>query len=438
MKSENGTARENPSPKQREPVLSNIRVLVIFGGIPLLGQEKGNLQVFRALQPLGLQCRFITHRYWGHQAVQPELDRLGLDWTTAAFGPRIGKRMHFREIVRALWGIVHTNTILARELIRYRPTHIHVMNTLYILYASPLLFLVRTPLVYRVGEHMKFANPIYRPFFWILSRRVSKVIGISDFVLRSLETMGIPKRKLKRIYNCAPSGAVDLNRTDSQTLHIQHNFDGYHEHDSIEIERNQSLLTAVYCGQIGTIKGVHLIVQAALELLSEGRKLRILLAGNYSYRNAFAQDLIERVSDASQEDSIQFIGYVRNPSALFSIADIHLCPSLCEEGLGNTILEAKESGIPSVIFRRGGMPELVQHKIDGWVCQSADTNGIKEALAYFIDNPTDCRIQGEAARKSARDRFGEEQFRRSWAGVFDSHAESFLDCESNQGGSPNT
>ena len=54
------------------------RVLVLLGNIPLLGQERGNIQVFYALKKHNLGAVFVTNRAWGHLHVQPMLDSLSL------------------------------------------------------------------------------------------------------------------------------------------------------------------------------------------------------------------------------------------------------------------------------------------------------------------------------------------------------------------------
>ena len=63
---------------------NDVRVLVMLGGIPLWGQERGNIQVFAALKG-HLRSLFVTHKAYGHESIQPMLDRLGLAWTTGTY-----------------------------------------------------------------------------------------------------------------------------------------------------------------------------------------------------------------------------------------------------------------------------------------------------------------------------------------------------------------
>jgi len=67
------------------PRLDGFRVLVLFGGSELFGQERANIEVFRNLAELGLKARFVTSSKWGHKAIQPALDRLGFEWIFCKF-----------------------------------------------------------------------------------------------------------------------------------------------------------------------------------------------------------------------------------------------------------------------------------------------------------------------------------------------------------------
>ena len=126
--------------------------------------------------------------------------------------------------------------------------------------------------------------------------------------------------------------------------------------------------------------------------------------------------------------SIVFLGYVNNAQDLMSIADVHLCPSLWEEPLSNTTLEAKSAGIPSIIFPRGGLSETVRHGVDGWICQLQTAEGIEEALKYYLDHPS-ARIQhGAAARESATGnaQFGWNRSANEWRSAFQDTMKSAL------------
>src|SRR3954447_17448101 len=89
--------------------LDGIRVLVLFGGHRIFGSEIGNIEVFRQMAKFELKARFITNKRYGADEIQPELARLGFEWTTAPFGYHWGNYIfgkYFYYIFINLYGVV--------------------------------------------------------------------------------------------------------------------------------------------------------------------------------------------------------------------------------------------------------------------------------------------------------------------------------------------
>src|ERR1700680_435198 len=77
-----------------------MRVLVLLGSVPLMGHALANIEVIEALREKGIEALFVTHEQWGHLAIQPELERRGLRWTTATYFYRFTKGMPLRLWLR--------------------------------------------------------------------------------------------------------------------------------------------------------------------------------------------------------------------------------------------------------------------------------------------------------------------------------------------------
>ena len=106
------------------------------------------------------------------------------------------------------------------------------------------------------------------------------------------------------------------------------------------------------------------------------------------------------------------------PSLLMASAGIHCIPSRQElrEGFGIVVIEAKRAGIPSVVTLSGGLPELVSHGEDGWVCHEDTAEALAEGIEYFFDRD---RLQrGMAAAKASAAMYSRDRFERSWRAVF--------------------
>ena len=382
------------------------RVLVSLGGIPLFGQERGNIQVFNALRDVGVEALFVTHEKFGHQAVQPALDALGLRWTTAPYPWRWGKIKSVKQTrrrIREAVATVHAFRQIARE---FRPTHLHTMNEQYALVLLPLFWLLRVPIIYRVGDAPRQHHPVYR-FIWrrLFAPHVTQFVAISRFIRDELIGAGVPAGKIRVIYNFPPERPA-LPWGSDLPDDLATPYDGR---------------TVVYMGQISAIKGVDLLVESAIRLCRSHEDLRFFLAGDYSFTNPFADARIADVEAAGLSDRIRFLGHVEDVPGLLELSDVHVAPSVWEEPLSNVVGEAKQAGVPSVVFPSGGLPELaLEHGRDAFVCREKTADALTEGLLHYVSMSPDHLARASRAATDSLSRLGitETAFTETWAEVY--------------------
>jgi glycosyltransferase involved in cell wall biosynthesis len=80
-------------------------------------------------------------------------------------------------------------------------------------------------------------------------------------------------------------------------------------------------------------------------------------------------------------------------------------------------IEAKQAGLPSVVFATGALPELITHRVDGWVCLEVSAQALAEGLEYFLSDPARLAEAGRRARASLKS-FSHKQFAEKWRSVF--------------------
>ena len=96
-------------------------------------------------------------------------------------------------------------------------------------------------------------------------------------------------------------------------------------------------------------------------------------------------------------------GYVsdeRRMVRLYRAADIFVLPSL-SENLPNTIMEAMACGTPCVGFRVGGIPEMIDHKRNGYVAAYRDANDLAAGIHWTLSEACQDSISHEAVKKVA-------------------------------------
>jgi L-malate glycosyltransferase len=108
--------------------------------------------------------------------------------------------------------------------------------------------------------------------------------------------------------------------------------------------------------------------------------------------------------DLGVADRVTFTGVLDGVADLLRAADLLLLPSQTES-FGLVALEAMASGVPVIASDVGGLPEVVEHGVSGFLAPMGDVDKMAE---YAIQILSDCDVHrafSAAARKRAVDHF---------------------------------
>ncbi len=92
--------------------------------------------------------------------------------------------------------------------------------------------------------------------------------------------------------------------------------------------------------------------------------------------------------------------------AAYNAADALVVPSL-EDNLPNTVIEALACGTPVVGFRTGGIPEMIDHQVTGFLADTGSAQQLADGLAFILthSNP---ELLRQNARQAAEAQFSED------------------------------
>lgn len=74
------------------------------------------------------------------------------------------------------------------------------------------------------------------------------------------------------------------------------------------------------------------------------------------------------------------------------------------EGLGSAVLLAMAAGVPVIASKVGGLPEIIEHGVTGWLTENAPP-AIAEAIQRLISDPSAAAGIASAARNMVEERF---------------------------------
>jgi L-malate glycosyltransferase len=97
---------------------------------------------------------------------------------------------------------------------------------------------------------------------------------------------------------------------------------------------------------------------------------------------------------------VAFLGEQEYIEALLPIADVFLLPS-AHESFGLVALEAMSCGVPVIATSVGGMPEVIEDGVSGFLADPTDLQAMTEIAVALARDPARRRAVGEAARERA-------------------------------------
>jgi glycosyltransferase involved in cell wall biosynthesis len=164
----------------------------------------------------------------------------------------------------------------------------------------------------------------------------------------------------------------------------------------------------LFAGLVGEpIKGFDVLCQACARL--------------WERRQDFELTVTDEPPQVAPEPFARYIGWQSQadlPHYLHE-ADICVVPTIAQEALGRTAVEAMAAGRPVVASRLGGLPFTVQDGLTGLLCEPADPEDLATKIERLLDDQ-DLRQQlGGAGRK----RF-EEHY--SWPVIIERHYQPLL------------
>ncbi len=101
---------------------------------------------------------------------------------------------------------------------------------------------------------------------------------------------------------------------------------------------------------------------------------------------------------------VEMLGAQEAVIPLLSIADVFLLPS-AQESFGLAALEAMACEVPVVASRVGGLPEVIEHGVTGFLHPPADLDGMaRSAIALLTDDRLHQRV-AEVACQRVREQY---------------------------------
>jgi colanic acid/amylovoran biosynthesis glycosyltransferase len=148
-------------------------------------------------------------------------------------------------------------------------------------------------------------------------------------------------------------------------------------------------------GRLAPEKGQELLLEAIAALKAQARPVHLRLVGDGPDR----MWLENRATELGIAANVEFAGWVDQARlmALYAETDVFVLSSLAE-GIPMVLMEAMALQIPCVAPCITGIPELIEHGVDGMLFVVADVEDLARKIRDLLDSPELCAQIGRQAR----------------------------------------
>lgn len=239
-------------------------------------------------------------------------------------------------------------------------------------------------------------------------RALQKRLAVTDHGLQGGDWFGVLPRLFDRFLMVSAYSARELHAPPGRSRVIYGGADP-NRYKPDPAGRREGVL---FVGRLTPHKGVDRLIDA-LPL-----NARLLVAGSAGHDPLPPESeypaLLRRLATGRD---VTFLGPVSddNLPALYRQAAVFVLPSVertcygrdirVSELLGLVIIEAMASGTPVICSRLGGLPEIVEDGVTGFLVEPGNVEELRERLDEMLRNPVLAQQMGRRARESVVERF---------------------------------
>ena len=277
------------------------------------------------------------------------------------------------------------------KVLRDRPIdilHTHMFGSN--IWGSVVGTLARTPVIVAHEQTWSYEGQPLRRFLdgKVISRRSDAFICVSkEDRRRMIEIEGVDPAKIVLVPNAISAPARDDDDDGGGDVRAE-----------LGLEPDDPVVGTVCV--LRPQKALDVLLRAAQLLRAEFPRLRLVIAGNGPER----ERLEAMTAEIGLDGSVDFLGQRNDVPALLSAFDVAVSSSDFE-GTPLAVMEYMAAAKPIVATRVGGVPELIDHGVNGLLVEPRDPAALAASIAQLLRDRDYGETLGARARERQRKEF---------------------------------
>lgn len=262
--------------------------------------------------------------------------------------------------------------------------HAHQRTSGYI--AAYVKYLTKVPFIVTIHDPWKraYAKRMHAKIY-------DHIITVSEFLRqRFITEFNFNPTRVHTIYNGVNQDVYNMSRYQPEQLNRLR--------DEFGIKENEKVISLI--ARLYRSKGQQYLIAAAPNILADLPNVKFLLAGDGPHLDL----LKKQAQHLGVLTNFIFAGYRQDIPEIIALSDIVVRPSEME-GLPINVIEAMLMAKPVVASNIAGVPEMIEHGINGYMIQVGDVKRLSQILIEALLDEEKCKIIGQAARKTALEKF---------------------------------
>ncbi len=281
---------------------------------------------------------------------------------------------------------------------------IHVMHSHEFatnVYASLVSKVTGIPVVTTAHGKNYYGDRLRRRMAYRFVARQSRMVAVSDDLKRFLtERVAIPPASIRVVHN-----GIDVRRYAA-------NGSNHATREELGIGASQPVIGTV--GNLFEVKGQIYLLRACKGLVAAIPNFVLLVAGEGDQLGTLEQE----ARDLGIAGNVKFLGFREDVPRLLQAIDVFVLPSL-SEGLPLSVLEALALQKPVVATNVGGIPEVVEDSVTGFLGPPRNPEALMDKIVLLLRHPELAADLGRAGRKRVQEAFSLEQMIREYQSLYE-------------------
>ena len=282
-----------------------------------------------------------------------------------------------------LWRFIVSWFKLLIELIKEKPTlcYFALSNSGSAFYKDValvfLLKLFRVKTVFHIHSKAIKKNESSRIYYSLYQYvfKKSSVIILSKYLYDDIKTFV----SMEQVYIC-PNGVEDFRKKSVQKL-----------------ENESKPVKILFLSNLIESKGVFILIEACEILRTKGYNFSCDFVGGEG--DVSAHQFKEEVKKRQLSETVKYLGkkYDEDKNIVYENADIFVLPTM-NDCFPLVLLEAMQYGLPLISTIEGGIPDIVENNVNGFLVEQNNSVDLADKLETLMNNETLLIQMGRAGR----------------------------------------